>query len=129
MFLLFALGAVIALCALLWRVAVYALPVFVGFSTAWWALNHGAGVVSIILGFIAGALTLWLGRAAAISDRVRFRWLAIAAFVAAAAYAGFGIVNELGQSLSSLWRILAGAIGAMAVAGTTYARLTTRDWE
>ena len=57
MFLLFAVGAVIALCALLWRVAIYALPVFVAFSIGFWALSLGAGLGALFVGLIAGVLS------------------------------------------------------------------------
>ena len=74
MFLILAIGTVIALCALLWRVAIFALPVFVGFSAGFWALFLGAGIGAGLVGLVAGALVgalLWLCAATLLSYTLR----------------------------------------------------------
>lgn len=126
MFVLFAVGTVIALCALLWRAAVQATPVFVAFSTGWWALKHGAGVACLAVALMAGALTFLAGRSALASPNRTVRLLAIAAFLAPAAYVAYSVVLELaGTSIpSSVWRHLVAGIGAVAAAATTLVRLT-----
>ena len=58
----FGLGA---FCMLLFRCAVYALPVMVGLSTGYWAITSGAGIVGgALVGLVVGGLVFGLGQAA-----------------------------------------------------------------
>ncbi|MDR5729995.1 MAG: hypothetical protein RB191_21490 [Terriglobia bacterium] len=111
------------LCAVLWYCVVYALPVFVGFSTGFWALNHGAGLGCIIIGLLAGVTTFLLGHLAATSGHSLLRWTALTAFVLPASYAGFSIVDDL-AGVTPLWRVLFAAVGAASAGCVTYKRMT-----
>ena len=52
------------LCWLMFNLAVYALPVFVGITAGPAACHNGAGVAGgLLVGFAAGALTLVVGQA------------------------------------------------------------------
>ena len=125
MFLLLAMGAVIALCTLLWRVAVYALPVFVGFTVGWWALKLDAGIGSIVAGSVAGVATFTFGRIGARAPSPMVRYAAVALFAIPAAYAGYHIVLDLGTAgtASPVWQHVLAAVGAVAVGGTAAIRL------
>ena len=58
----FGLGA---FCVLLFRCAVYALPVMVGLWTGYWAVMFGAGLVGgVLIGLVVGGLVFGLGQAA-----------------------------------------------------------------
>jgi hypothetical protein len=112
-------------CVLLWYCAIYALPVFVGFSTGWWALNHGAGIGCLVVGLMAGVAVRLVGQFALASSIPLLRLVGIAGFVIPAAWAGFGIVEALDPVVSPLWRDVFSALGAAGVAVATYLRLAT----
>jgi hypothetical protein len=119
-------------CVLLWYCAIYALPVFVGFSVGWWTLNHGAGAGCVIAGLLAGAVALYLGRSAVRSDHRPVRWIVLTVFAAPAVYTGFTIVDDLASFIQTPWRILFALIAAVAIGGTTLGRLASAspgsDW-
>jgi hypothetical protein len=53
-----------ALCWLLFNLAVFALPLFAAVSAGLFALHSGAGpIAAIVVGFLAGLLTLAVGQA------------------------------------------------------------------
>lgn len=110
-------------CALLWYCAIYALPVFVGFSAGWWALNHGAGLACVVVGLIAGIATWLVGNLAATSGNSLLRVVGLAAFVIPAAYAGFGIVRDLVGYATLPWRDLLAVFGAVGTGSVTAVRL------
>ncbi|MEI9996771.1 MAG: hypothetical protein WDM91_19385 [Rhizomicrobium sp.] len=125
MFLLMAIGAVLALCGLLWRVAVHALPVFVGFTAGWWALSLGAGAGSAVVGLAAGMASWALAGWASRSECRALRIAAAITCALPAAYVGFTIVwqiTELGISNAG-WRILFAVVAGLAAGLTTVARL------
>lgn len=130
------LAAISLLCWLLFTLAVFALPAFVGVTTGAWAHGTGVGIPgAILVGAVAAAITL-AAVAAAITlasghlliTFVRPMWLKLivaAAFVAPAAIAGFhathGIVKHLMPS--DAWQITFSVIGALAVGITTFVRV------
>lgn len=111
---------------LIWSLAIYALPAFVGIWAGLWALNHGAGLGAIFLG-IAVAMAIFLaGRLGLRSVNAGVRLAVLALFIFPAAWAGYSVVQELSQNgiiPSPAWRQVFGAIGAMLVAITTFRRL------
>jgi MFS family permease len=115
------------LCCLLFTLAVYATPFFVGVTTAFAAFNYGAGVTgALIVGLTASVVTLVAGRAAfsvAKSPIVRGAFALI--FAAPAAVAGFHATLGLAQiSVSSeIWRDLFAVMGAVIVGCTAFVRL------
>lgn len=123
MFLLLSLGAVIALCAFVWKCAVHALPLFAAFSAGFWSLAHGVGAGSAAVGAMTGALVFGAVAWGVRSTRAWARGLAVVLFVGPAAFAGFGIPHEILASATPLWRDAISLVGALCVAGTAYQRI------
>lgn len=121
------LAAIGVLCWLLFTLAVFALPAFIGVTTGAWAHGTGAGLPgAILVGAVAAAVTFATGHL--LITFVRPRWLKLivaAAFVAPAAIAGFhathGIVKHLMPS--DAWQIAFSVIGAIAVGITAFVRV------
>ncbi len=121
------LAAIGMLCWLLFTLAVFALPAFIGVTAGDWAHGTGAGVPgAILVGVAAAAFTLAAGHL--LIAFVKPMWLKLivaAAFVAPAAIAGFhathGIVKHLMPSEG--WQITFSAIGAVAVGITAFVRV------
>ena len=121
------LAAIGLLCWLLFTLAVFALPAFVGATAGAWAHSTGAGILgAILVGAVAAALTLAAGHL--LIAFVRPMWLKLAVaviFVAPAALAGFhathGIVKHLMPS--DAWQITFSVMGAIAVAITAFIRV------
>jgi hypothetical protein len=121
------LTAIGLLCWLLFTLAVFALPAFVGVTAGAWAHDSGAGIAgAIVVGAIAAAMTLAVGHL--LIAFVRPMWLKLVvaiAFVAPAAIAGFhathGIVKHLMPS--EAWQIAFSIIGAVAVGITAFVRV------
>ncbi|MGY3539832.1 hypothetical protein ACVIIY_004052 [Bradyrhizobium sp. USDA 4515] len=121
------LAAIGLMCWLLFTLAVFALPAFVGVTAGVWAHGTGAGIPgAILVGAIAAAMTLAIGHL--LITFVRPMWLKLivaAAFVAPAAIAGFhathGIVKHLMPSDG--WQITFSTIGAIAVGITAFMRI------
>lgn len=56
------IAAIGILCWLLFTLAIFALPLFVGVSASTWAFNTGAGLLgAILVGILAAGLTLGVG--------------------------------------------------------------------
>lgn len=122
------IAAIGFLCWLLFTLAVFALPLFVGVSLGNWAFNTGAGWLgAAVVGLVAAAATLGLGQLLIGTVRPLWARLAIAiAFVAPAAVAGYyatlGIVKHTMPSEG--WQIAFSIIGAIAVGITAFVRVT-----
>ncbi|OJW21350.1 MAG: hypothetical protein BGO51_04455 [Rhodospirillales bacterium 69-11] len=115
-------------CWLIFTLAVYALPFFVGLTAGMAAFHSGAGVVgAFVVGIVAGALTLGLGQIAfAIVRPLPLRAAIAAAFAVPAAIAGYHAVlglSEIGVP-SLVWREVLAWTGALFIAGTAWARMT-----
>ena len=121
------LAAIAALCWLLFTLAVFALPAFVGVTVGAWAHGTGAGIVgAILVGLVAAALTLAIGNLMIAFVRpIWLKLLVAIAFVAPAALAGFhathGIVKHLMPSDG--WQMAFSIIGAIAVGITAFVRV------
>lgn len=121
------LAAIGLLCWLLFALAVFALPAFVGVTAGAWAHGTGAGIPgAVLIGVVVAALTLAAGHL--LIAFVRPMWLKLIvalAFVAPAAIAGFhathGIVTHLMPSEE--WQITFSVIGAIAVGITAFVRV------
>lgn len=120
-------AAIGLLCWLLFTLAVFALPAFVGVTAGSWAHGTGAGIPgAILVGAVAAALTLAAGHL--LIAFVRPLWLKLAVaviFVAPAAVAGFhathGIVKHLMPS--DAWQITFSVVGAIAVGIAAFVRI------
>lgn len=125
---LLSMATIAFLCLLLFTLAVFALPLFVGITAGTWAYGTGAGCLSAILvGFAAAALTVGLGRFLLATVRPTWaRLLIAAAFVVPAAAAGFhathGIVKH--TMPSQTWQMVFSIIGAGVVGIVAFVRIT-----
>ena len=121
-------AAIGAICWLLFTLAVFALPAFVGVTTGVWAHASGAGLIgAFLVGVLAAGATLTIGHL--LIGFLRPLWLKVLvalAFVAPAAVAGFhathGIVKHLMPS--ETWQLAFSIIGAIAVGVTALLRVT-----
>ena len=115
-------------CWLIFALAVYAVPFFVAVSIGMLTFNSGAGVIgALLVGIIAGALTLVLGQTAFARTRSTILRGAIgAAFAVPAAIAGYHVVLAMSQvGVPSLaWREVFACLGAVSVGATAWVRLT-----
>lgn len=115
-----------AACALLYYCALFALPVFIGFSVAFWALNAGAGIASVVIGFAVGVIVFVIGKLAFSRSRsLAVRWTTVLLFAVPASAAGYSLVLQLsGLGVPSLaWRQAIAVIGAMIIGFTTVVEL------
>ena len=124
----FGLGA---FCVLLFRCAVYALPVMVGLSTGYWAIMSGAGMVGgVVIGLIVGGLVFGLGQAALTTSRSSLlRFLVVGVFAAPAALMGYGMMLEIWLLTMSprIWQHAFGAVASIVVAVAAVVRLLNDD--
>lgn len=124
---LVSLAAIGLLCRLLFTLAVFALPAFVGVTTGAWPHDTGAGSLgAILVGAVSAAITLAAGHLLITFVRpMLLKLIVAAAFVAPAAIAGFhathGIVKHLMPS--DAWQITFSVIGAVAVGITAFVRV------
>ncbi len=122
-------GALVILAWLVFNLAVYALPFFVGMSAASWAHAHGSGIVGAgIIGLIAGALTLAVGQTVSATTRSPVLRLAIlAVYLVPAAIAGFAATNHVAAwtVTGEVWRTSLAVFGATVTTLVAYARLTS----
>ncbi len=114
------------LCVLLYNIAVFAMPVFVGAWAGIWAFNSGAGIGCVLVGLVAGGAVFLLGQLALTSSNPVLRWIIIALFVLPAVVAGYGIVMQLSEIgiPSLLWRHVFAIVGGIVVGCSALARLT-----
>jgi MFS family permease len=123
------LAAIGALCWLLFALAVYALPFFMGVTAGIWAYGTGAGWLGgIIVGFAGAAATFLVGQLLlAVVRPLWLRLLVALTFVAPAVIAGYhathGIVKH--TMPSETWQVIFSVIGAIAVVVTAFLRVTT----
>jgi hypothetical protein len=115
------------LCWLLFTLAVYATPFFVGVTATFAAFNYGAGVIgALVVGIIASVVTLVASQAAFAAVKSSAVRAAIALlFAAPAALAGFHATLGLAQIgvSSEIWRDVFAVIGGVIVGCTAFVRL------
>ena len=115
------------LCWLLFALAVYALPFFAGLSAGLAAYHSGSGPIgAIIVGVVAGAITLVLGQVAFATVRSPLiRGTVALLFAAPAALAGY--YAALGLAHVAIpgegWRDAMAVAGAIIVAATAWLRM------
>lgn len=123
------IAAIGVICCLLFYLAVYALPLFVGVMAGAWAYSSGAGWLGgIAVGAVAGLATLFAGHLLLVF--VKPLWLRLtiaAAFVAPAAIAGYHATHGIVKHTipSETWQVVFSLIGAVVVGITALARLAT----
>jgi len=114
-------------CWLIFTLAVYALPFFIGLTAGMAAFHSGAGVVgALLVGIVAGAVTLAIGQIAfAVVRPPVLRAVIAAGFAIPAAIAGYHAVLGLSQIgvPSLVWREVFAWVGAVFISGTAWARM------
>ena len=119
--------AIVYSCGLLFALAVNALPFFVGVTAALAAYQNGSGAIgAIVVGLVAGVVTLATGQSVFVATRSPGMRAAIALLFAAPAvvagyHATFGLAH-IGAS-SQGWQETFAFIGALVVGGTARARM------
>lgn len=126
---LVALAAIGALCWLLFALATFALPAFVGMAAGTWAYEAGAGLpASLAAGLACAGLVFGIGQFLIMVVRPLWMKMGIAlALVAPAAIAGYfathGIVKHVMPS--DTWQIAFSVFGAIAIGITAFIRITS----
>ncbi|MCP3418617.1 hypothetical protein NLM16_31360 [Bradyrhizobium brasilense] len=115
-------------CWLLFTIAVFALPFFVGLTVGMWAFDSGAGALGgILVGLVAGGATFCVGRfALTFLPWTWLRILIIILFVAPATVAGYSATHGIAQMAmaSATWQLIFSVLGAVAVSITAFVRFT-----
>ncbi|WFU33615.1 hypothetical protein QA635_03965 [Bradyrhizobium brasilense] len=113
---------------LLFTLAIFALPVFVGLTIGIWSFHTGAGIFGgIAVGLAAGGATFGVGQLAlAFVTRTWLRLLIIILYVAPATVASYNATHGIAQMAmpSPTWQTIFSAIGAIAVSITAFVRFT-----
>lgn len=115
-------------CWLIFTLAVYALPFFVGLYVFMMALHSGAGILGApLVGIAAGAMSIAIGQTAfAMTRSVIIRAIIATLFAVPATLAGYQVVFAMSQlGVPSLaWREIFACLGAVFIGGTAWTRLT-----
>jgi hypothetical protein len=116
-------------CWLIFTLAVYALPFFVGLDVFMMALHGGAGILGApLVGIAAGGMTLAIGQTAfAMTRSVITRAIIAALFAVPATLAGYQVVFAMSQIgvPSLVWReIFFACLGAVFTGSAAWMRLT-----
>ena len=116
------------LCVLAYRLAVYALPVMLGFAIARIVYQTGAGMMGAgIIGFIAGAMAYGLLSVLFVPLRSPVARIAVGlVFALPAAGAGYALVSGISANAipSELWRFMFCALGGFLVGAAAFTRLS-----
>lgn len=114
-------------CWLLFTLAVYAVPFFVGSTPGLYAYQTGAGALgAVMLALLAGGATLATAQIAFTHVRAPLLRLVVALlFAAPAAFAGFCAARGLSALTmpSEAWRTIFGVVGGIVVGATAWLRL------
>jgi hypothetical protein len=114
-------------CWVLFTLAIYALPTFVGMTVGLYAHNSGAGALGAIgLSLVAAAFVLVIGQTIFTLVRSPILRIAVALlFAVPAALAGYYSTFGLsGLTMTSdLWRQVFAVIGAVMIGGTAWMRI------
>ena len=114
-----ALSAIGFLCWLMFTLAVFALPAFIGVTIGIWSFHTGASALgAIIVGLVAAGATFGIGQLLLLV--VPWTWarlLIIAVYTAPSAVAGDAAIHGIAQMAMSspVWQTVFSVIGAVAV--------------
>lgn len=117
------------LIALMFNIAILALPLFAGVAAGRFVYETGAGALGVIVvGFLAGAAALGLAQVLLVMTRSTLVRLPIAlAFAAPAALAGYHLVLGLTHigGAYGVWEHFFAGVGAIAIGIAALKRLAT----
>ena len=123
------LTGICLLIALMFNMAIFAMPLFAGVTAGRFAYDTGAGWLgAIIVGLLAAALTFGLGQLIFGFTKSNALRLAVAiAFAAPAAFAGYHVVLGLSRigGAHGVWQPIFAVIGAVIIAIAALMRLAT----
>lgn len=123
------LAAIGVLCWLLFTLAAFALPFFMGVTAGTWAHGTGAGWLgAIIVGLLAAGGTFAIGQLLLVVARpLWLKFLVVLAFVAPAVAAGYAATHGIVKHTmpSETWQLIFSGAGALAVGIVAFIRLTT----
>jgi len=126
---IFSLLGIGALVALMFNMAILALPLCAAVAAGRFAYDTGAGALgAIAVGFVAGAAALGIGQAVLIMTRSTAVRLVVAfAFTAPAAFAGYHLVLGLSHigGAHGLWQQIFAGFGSIAIGVAALMRLAT----
>ena len=126
---LFSLTGICLLIALIFNIAIYALPLFAGVTAGRFAYDTGAGWLgAILIGLVAAIATLGVGQLILAVTKAHLLRLAIAVALAApAAFAGYHVVLGLSRigGAYGVWQPVFAGLGGLIVACTALMRLAT----
>ncbi len=126
---IFSLLGIGILIAIMFQMAIFALPLFIAVTAGRFAYETGAGVVSaFVVGLIAAAVAFSIAQIVLATTRSTAVRLIIAfAFAAPAAFAGYHVVLGLSHigGAHGLWQPIFAGTGAVVIAGASLARLAT----
>jgi len=115
-------------CWLLFTLAVFALPAYVGLVVCIWAIHTGAGALGgVAAGLVAGGATFGIGQLAlTFAPWIWLRILIVLAYAAPATVAGYSATHGIAQMAmpSSTWQTIFAVMGAIAVGVTACTRIT-----
>tara|TARA_R110000824_G_scaffold24090_4_gene85385 strand:- start:12600 stop:13040 length:441 start_codon:yes stop_codon:yes gene_type:complete len=124
---LLVVGAIGFLCWLVFTLAVYALPLFIGVTVGLWAHDSGAGIVGgLAIGVLAAGATAILGQLIFAFARPLWLRLVVAVlFAGLAAVAGYAATHGIAKHLmpSEGWQMAFSIFGAIAVGMTALFRM------
>lgn len=113
----------------LFSLAVYALPAFVGVTVGMYTYDAEAGVfAAVAAGLFAGVFTLLIGQVIfAKVQSVPLRLMIASLYAAPAGVAGFSAIKGLSQigGTSEGWTLVFAIIGGIVVAGTAWVRIAS----
>ena len=116
------------LCVLAYRLAVYALPVMLGFAIARIANQTGAGLIGAsIIAFVAGAVAYGILSVLFFSLRSPAARIAVGLiFALPAAAAGFALMSVISANTvpSEHWRVMFCILGGLLVGSAAFTRLS-----
>ncbi|WP_366145811.1 hypothetical protein [Bradyrhizobium sp.] len=114
-------------CWLIFTLAVYALPFFVGLYVFMLALHGGAGILGApLVGIAAGGITLAIGQTAfAMTRSLIIRAIIATLFAVPATLVGYQAVFAMSQIgvPSLVWREIFACLGAVLIGGAAWTRL------
>ncbi len=126
---LFSLTGICLLIALMFNMAIYALPLFAGVTAGRFAYDTGAGWLgAMLIGLVAAIATLGVGQLILAMTKSNLLRLGIAvAFAAPAAFAGYHVVLGLTRigGAHGIWQPIFAGVGALIIACAALMRLAT----
>jgi len=126
---IFSLLGIGMLIAVMFQMAIFALPLFVGVTAGRFAYETGAGALgSVLVGALAVAVALGTAQFVLVVTRsTALRLLIALAFAAPAGFAGYHVVLGLSRigGAQGLWQPVFAGIGAVIIASAALLRLAT----